>query len=359
MAESCQSPVLVTGATGFTGGHLALRLRKLGHEVRALVRPGSRTQHLEAAGIELIEGDLRNKRDVKQAAEGVRRIYHIAAAFRTAGHHDSFYYNVNVRGTQHVLDAARQSGVERTIHCSTIGVHGGVQEIPSTEDSPFAPSDIYQETKLAGERAVRAALDAGLPGVIFRPAGIYGPGDLRFLKLFKTVHNRTFRMFGKGETLWHPIYIDDLVDGILLCGERPEALGQTYILAGDRYVTLNELVASIARVLGIAPPRSRLPIWPLLAGAAACETVCRPFGIDPPLHRRRAAFFIKNRAFSIEKARRELGYRPRVSLEEGLRQTAGWYVKHGHLAGAALVPKEERPARRRRKETGIAHASSA
>jgi dihydroflavonol-4-reductase len=341
MAESCQSPVLVTGATGFTGGHLALRLRKLGHEVRALVRPGSRIQHLEAAGIELIEGDLRNKRDVKQAAEGVRRIYHIAAAFRTAGHHDSFYYNVNVRGTRHVLDAARQSGVERTIHCSTIGVHGGVQEIPSTEDSPFAPSDIYQETKLAGERAVRAALDAGLPGVIFRPAGIYGPGDLRLLKLFKTVHN------------------DDLVDGILLCGERPEALGQTYILAGDRYVTLNELVASIARVLGAAPPRSRLPIWPLLAGAAACETVCRPFGIDPPLHRRRAAFFIKNRAFSIEKARRELGYRPRVSLEEGLRQTAGWYVKHGHLAGAALVPKEERAARRRRKETGIAHASSA
>jgi dihydroflavonol-4-reductase len=359
MAEPARPPVLVTGATGFAGGHLALRLRRLGYPVRALVRPRSARERLRAAGVELIEGDIRNRADVLRAAKGVAKIYHIAGVFRTAGHADSFYRNVNLHGTEHVLEAAQTHRVERTIHCSTIGVHGGVQEILSTEDSPFAPSDIYQETKLAGERAVRAALDAGLPGVIFRPAGIYGPGDLRLLKLFKTVHNRTFRMFGTGETLWHPIYIDDLVDGILLCGERPEALGQTYILAGDRYVTLNELVASIARVLGAAPPRSRLPIWPLLAGAAACETVCRPFGIDPPLHRRRAAFFIKNRAFSIEKARRELGYRPRVSLEEGLRQTAGWYVKHGHLAGAALVPKEERAARRRRKETGIAHASSA
>jgi dihydroflavonol-4-reductase len=358
MADSFHPPVLVTGATGFTGGHLALRLRRLGHPVRALVRPGSRTQHLDAAGIQLIEGDLRKKLDVKRAADGVARIYHIAAAFRTAGHPDSYYYDINVGGTQHVLEVARQNGIERIIHCSTIGVHGGVQEIPSAEDSPFAPSDIYQETKLAGELAARAALDAGLPGVIFRPAGIYGPGDLRFLKLFKTVQNRTFRMFGTGETLWHPIYIDDLVDGILLCGERPEALGQTYILASDRYVTLNELVAGVARVLGVSPPRFRLPVWPLLTGAAACEAVCRPFGIDPPLHRRRAAFFVKNRAFSIENARRELGYQPKVPLEEGLRQTARWYIKHGQLAGTASLPRETSSARNRGREAAIVHSSS-
>jgi dihydroflavonol-4-reductase len=335
MAEPIPPSALVTGATGFTGGHLALRLRALGHPVRALVRPGSKVGHLEAAGVDLVEGDIRNASDVARAAEGAARIYHIAAVFRTAGHPDSFYRDVNVGGTRHVIDAARRHGVERLIHCSTIGVHGDVKEIPCAEDSPFNPSDVYQETKLEAELAVRAAIEDDVPGVIFRPAGIYGPGDLRFLKLFKTIHNRTFRMFGTGETLWHPIYIDDLVDGILLCGERPEAVGQTYILAGDRYVTLNQLVTGIAGALGVSAPNMRLPLWPLSAGATLCETLCRPFGIDPPLHRRRAAFFVKNRAFSIAKARLQLGFQPKVVLEKGLRHTAAWYFEHGHLARAA------------------------
>jgi nucleoside-diphosphate-sugar epimerase len=234
-----------------------------------------------------------------------------------------------------VLEAAERHRVERTIHCSTIGVHGVVEDVPTTEDSPFRPGDIYQATKLEGELAARAAIDAGLPGVIFRPAGIYGPGDLRFLKLFKSIHDRRFRMFGSGETLWHPVYIDDLIDGILLCGEHPDALGRTYILAGDRYVTLNELVREIAAATGVPPPRGRLPYWPLAAGATVCEALCRPFGIDPPLHRRRVAFFVKHRAFSIERARRELGYEPKVALDDGVRRTAAWYFEAGHLRRAA------------------------
>jgi nucleoside-diphosphate-sugar epimerase len=328
-------PVLVTGATGFTGGHLAYALRQAGHPVRALVRPGAAVGTLRALGVELVEGDLCTRDDVVRAAVGVERIYHIAAVFRTAGHPDSLYHEVNVRGTEHVLEAADRHRVARTIHCSTIGVHGDIKEIPCNEDSPFNPGDIYQETKLEGELRVRAALDRGLPGVIFRPAGIYGPGDLRFLKLFKSVHNRSFRMFGSGKTLWHPVYVADLVDGIILCGEHPAALGRTFILAGPRYVTLSELVAQIANVVGVPPPRGRLPYWPLLAGAIVCEELCRPFGIDPPLHRRRVAFFVKNRAFCIERAKRELGYSPKVDLAEGVRQTAQWYFEQGHLRALA------------------------
>lgn len=330
-ADRDRPPVLVTGATGFTGGHLARRLRALGHPVRALVRPNAAIEPLVAAGIELIEGDLTNQRDVLKAAAGVSQIYHIGAAFRIAGKPDSYYHDINVRGTEHVIDAAQAHRVERLIHCSTIGVHGDVKEIPTTEQSAFNPGDIYQETKLKGELAVRAAIEEGLPAVIFRPAGIYGPGDLRFLKLFRTIHARRFRMFGSGETYWHPVYIDDLVDGILLCGEQPQALAQTYILAGARYVTLNELVESIAHAVGTAPPQGRLPYWPLEAGAVLCEMLCRPLGIDPPLHRRRVAFFVKHRAFSIEKARHELGYQPKVPLEEGLRRTAAWYFETGRL----------------------------
>jgi nucleoside-diphosphate-sugar epimerase len=335
MAETHRPPVLVTGATGFTGGHLALRLRQRGHPVRALVRSPAAAVDLRAAGIELVEGDLRRIADVVEAAAGVERIYHIAAVFRTAGHPDTFYREVNLHGTENVLEAAARHGVARTVHCSTIGVHGDVKEIPCTEDSPFNPGDIYQATKLAGELAARRAFDAGLPGVIVRPAGIYGPGDLRFLKLFRMVHGRTFRMFGSGETLWHPIYIDDLVEGILLCGEHPAAVGRTYILAGERWVTLNELVAAIAEAVGVTPPQGRLPFWPLATGAVLCEALCRPLGIDPPLHRRRVAFFIKNRAFSIERARTELGFNPSVPVEAGLARTAAWYLNAGHLGRAA------------------------
>lgn len=335
MAEPTRPQVLVTGATGFTGGHLALRLRRLGHSVRALVRPGASAGHLAAAGVELIEGDLRQAADVKRAARGVDRIYHIAAVFRTAGHADAFYRDVNLHGTEHVLEAAQKHGVTRTVHCSTIGVHGDVKEIPCTEDSAFNPGDVYQETKLEGEVAARRAFAAGLPGTIFRPAGIYGPGDLRFLKLFRMVHRGSFKMFGSGETLWHPIYIDDLIDGILLCGEHPAALGRTYILAGERWITLNELIRGIALAVGTAPPRGHLPFWPLSAGAALCEALCRPLGIDPPLHRRRVAFFIKNRAFSITRAKRELGFAPQVPVEDGLARTAAWYFETGHLARTA------------------------
>jgi len=325
------APILVTGATGFCGGHLALRLAGNGHRVRALVRPTAETDQLKAAGVELVTGDLTARADVAKAAEGCRKIYHIAAVYRTASHPDSYYEDVNVGGTVNVLEAAKKHGVARTIHCSTIGVHGDVKEFPCTEDSPFNPGDIYQRTKLAGEQAAQAAFKAGLPGVVFRPAGMYGPGDLRFLKLFKSVNDGRFIMFGSGETFYHLVYIDDLIDGILLCGEHPDALGGTFIIAGDRWVSLNEWVAEIAGALGVPEPKIRLPYWPLEAAAVACEAACKPFGIEPPLHPRRAHFFKKHRAFSIERARKVLGYDPKIPLAEGVRRTAAWYIANGHI----------------------------
>ena len=330
--------VLVTGASGYTGGCLALRLREEGHAVRALVRRNSQTSHLVRAGVRLIEGDIRRAADVERAAAGVDCIYHVAAVFRTAGHPDGYYYEVNVGGTDNVLRAARTHGVARTVHCSTVGVHGDVAEIPCREETPFNPGDIYQVTKLAGEQLARSAFANGLAGVVVRPASIYGPGDLRHLKLFRAVCKGQFRMFGSGETLWHPVYIDDLVSGLILCGHRQAALGQTYIIAGESYVTLNQWTAGVAAALGCAPPRGRLPYWPLFASAVVCEALCRPLGIEPPLHRRRAGFFVKNRAFSIDKARRDLGYRPQVDIDEGLQRTAAWYVAHGHLPRARDFP---------------------
>jgi dihydroflavonol-4-reductase len=150
------APTLVTGASGCVGGHLALRLCREGQPVRALARPTSRVEHLRAAGVELVSGDIRDVAEVERAMAGCARVYHIAGVFRTAGHPDSYYLDVNVLGTENVLAAAKKHGVGRVVQCSTIGVHGDVLEIPCTEDSPFNPGDIYQRTKLEAEQRAPA-----------------------------------------------------------------------------------------------------------------------------------------------------------------------------------------------------------
>jgi len=323
---------LVTGATGFTGRHLALALRRAGHEVRALVRPGSARDDLAGAGIEVHEGQLVRSDDVMAAARGCDQIYHIAAVFRTAGHPDSYYRDVNVGGTVNVLEAGRKHGCERVIYCSTGGVHGHVEDPPADENYRLKPDDIYQVSKVEAEAAANAAIARGQPVVIFRPGAIYGEGDLRFLKLFRSVQKRRFVMIGAGTTRLHMVHVDDLVAGIELCGSRPQALGQTFLLAGPEAPTLNEIVATTADIVGVPRPRLHIPVWPVYTAGWLCEVACVPFGIDPPLHRRRVGFFTHNRHFDIGKAVRMLGYAPAVDTRHGIERTVRWYASQGYMA---------------------------
>ena len=219
------------------------------------------------------------------------------------------------------------------MHCSTVGVHGDIEHPPANEDAPLKPGDVYQVTKLEGER-IGAGGGATIPGIewsIARPTGIYGPGDRRLLKLFRGVARRRFPILGSGEIYYHLTYIDDLVEGFRLCGEHPAAASRTYILAGGEVTTLNELVAIIAEVADVPPPRLHLPVWPFWMAGALCEAVCAPLGIEPPLYRRRVDFFTKSRAFDITRARTELGYAPQVGLREGIGRTLDWYRAHGWL----------------------------
>ena len=326
--------VLVTGATGFTGGHLARSLARRGHRVRGLVRPASRDRaaRLGGSGVEVALGDLTDAGSLAPACAGVDVVYHIAATYRTAGQADSVYRAVNAEGTRALLDAARRAGVARFVHCSTGGVHGHVERPPADEDAPLAPGDVYQRSKLEGERIARAAGEAGgLEVVVARPIGIYGPGDTRFLKLFRALARRRFPMLGRGRVYYHLTYIDDLVEGFRLCGETPAAAGRTYLLGGPRYTTLAELVRAIAAELRVPPPRWRVPVWPVWLAGALCEAFCVPLGIEPPLYRRRVDFFTKSRAFDTGRARRELGFAPAIDLAEGIHRTAAWYRVQGWL----------------------------
>jgi len=316
--------VLVTGAAGFTGGRLAQTLLAAGDTVRALTR--SPVPALAEAGAEVVTGDLRDAAAVERAAAGVEVVYHIAAIYRQAGLRDEVYRAVNAAAVRTVIDAAARAGARRVVHCSTVGVHGDIEHPPAREDAPLRPGDIYQVTKLEGERIAReAAEDTEMEVVIVRPTGIYGPGDRRLLKLFRGVARGRFATLGSGRIFYHLTYIDDLVEGFRLCATVPGAAGRTYILAGPEVTTLNELVAIVATEAGVAPPRLHLPVWPFWVAGALCETACAPLGIEPPLYRRRVDFFTKSRKFDISRARAEIGYAPKVGLREGVARTLAWY----------------------------------
>lgn len=324
--------VFVTGGTGFTGGHLALAFAAQGHRVRALVRAGSESGRLARAGVQVVEGDLVEDDSLADAVRGDEIIFNIAAVYRQAGLADAVYRRVNAEAPARLVRAAAQAGVRRVVHCSTVGVHGDIAHPPAGEDAPLRPGDIYQVTKLEGERLAREAAEAtGTDLVIVRPTGIYGPGDRRLLKLFRGIARRRFVILGRGEIFYHLTYIDDLVEGFRLAATVPAAAGRTYILAGGEVTTLDTLARLIAEEAGVPPPGLHLPVWPFWAAGAACEAVCRPFGIEPPLYRRRVDFFTKSRAFDIGRARAELGFAPAVGLREGIRRTLAWYREKGWI----------------------------
>jgi dihydroflavonol-4-reductase len=324
--------VLVTGANGFTGSHLARLLGERGHDVRALMRATSDASLLDGIDVERFEGDLTQGARVREAVAGVERIFHIAAVYREAKLSDDHYRAVNVEGTRLLAEAALSEGGIPFLYCSTCGVHGEVAP-PADENSPYNPGDIYQQTKVEAERVVFGLhRDRGLPVVVLRPVGIYGPGDRRFLKLFKGVARRKFPMIGKGDVYYHLTHVEDVARGFIKASEMGGGVnGEAFILAGARYTTVKELVDLIAQKAGVAPPWLRLPAGPLYAAAAICEDVCRPLGIEPPLHRRRLDFFLKDRAFNIDKAREVLGWEPIVDLDAGVAATLEWYKSVGWI----------------------------
>ena len=324
--------ILVTGGTGFTGSHLVRNLRSDGHRVRVVTRSLDRARKVLPADVELVEGDVADEKIIAKAVHGIGVIYHLAAAFREAGIPDTRYRDVHVASTRSLLEASRAEGVRRFVHCSTVGVLSHIANPPADETWPHNPGDVYQTTKSEGERlALKFQHAHDFPLAVARPTPIYGPGDLRLLKLFRMIARRRFVMLGSGNVYYHMIHVEDLVRGLRLLAERPEAIGEVFILGGAEYRTLNELTALIADAVGVPRPRLHLPAWPVQLAGSIVERIFIPLGVEPPIYRRRVDFFTKSRAFSIDKARRLLGFQPRIGLEAGIQATAEWYRAQGYL----------------------------
>jgi len=324
--------IALTGASGYTGGHILKRLRARGDSVRILVRSASMTPALRDSGATIVDGALDDEAAASRLVEGVDAVIHVAAVYRTAGHPDSYYRAINVDGTRKLMEAAVRAGVRRFVHTSTVGVHGDVKNPPADETAPIAPSDIYQETKAEADAMAREFGRArGIEVTIVRPGAIYGPGETRLLKVFKSIARGRYAVVGSGRPHYHLVYIDDLVDGFLLALERKEAAGETFIVAGPESISQDDLAREVAKATGGSVWPFHIPAWPIQRLGDVVEAACVPLGIEPPIHRRRVDFWVKNRSFSIEKARRLLGYEPRVGVREGIERTARWYRENGWI----------------------------
>jgi nucleoside-diphosphate-sugar epimerase len=325
--------ILVTGGTGFTGCHLVRRLLEKGHKIKVLDNEkGLFYDELEKKGAEIRLGSVVDESVLRSVIPGCDVVYHLAAAFRKINLPQKAYWDINVEGTRRVLQIAQDSGVPKVIYCSTQGVHGHIDNPPGDENSPIEPEDYYQRTKYEGERAAEPFIRNGMDVTILRPTAMYGPEDPgRFVMLYRRIAKGTFPIFGKGKALYHPLYIDNFIDAFELALEKPEAKGQTYLIGDDKYYEIKDIIEEVGRIMDVDLKIKYYPFWPLYAVSSIVEFLYKPLRKNPPLFRRRAHWFIQDRAFKIDKAKRELGYVSKIDLTEGLRRTYEWYKTNGYL----------------------------
>jgi nucleoside-diphosphate-sugar epimerase len=235
-----------------------------------------------------------------------------------------------------LLDSCDQSwSIERFVHCSTTGVLGVTGDRPADEDAPIRPTNIYEATKAEAELAVRARCRAGFPAVIARPGLVYGPGDLHLLPFFRSIIRRRFRPIGR-RTVWlHPIYIDDMTEALVRCGEHSSAVGECFHLAGRDPVPLAELAQAIARAGGTRVPQGHIPVLAAQAAAAVGDGLPPKLRRSAPLTRSRLEFLTHSRAYDVTKARRLLDFTAATDLPSGAARTMAWYRQQGYLVPPA------------------------
>ncbi len=326
--------ILVTGATGFVGSHLAAALVARGDEVYCLARRPEQAAFLTSLGALVAPGSLEDTASLEAALPGVDLVYHLAGL--TAAGSEREFHEVNEGGTQRLIDAIRATlpTLRRFVHVSSIAAVG-----PTgfggrlTEETPCRPLTAYGRSKLAGEMVVRRA--PGLPWTVVRPPVVYGPRDREMLRLFRIARWGVAPVFGMGRQELSLVYVTDLVEGIVRAGLEATALGQTYHLAHPEVVSSRDLVSEIGRAVrgGRAPL-----ILPVPASVAA--PIVRAIGRAAAAAGRRtvvsedklAEFLAPAWGTSVEKAERELGWRPPHDLKRGVAETTAWCRAEGLLA---------------------------
>lgn len=331
-----RTTALVTGATGFLGASLVRRLLSDGARVRVLVRSPMKAESLADQGAQVVVGDITDRAAVRAALDGVEVVYHLAGRLLVPGVPATEYQRTHVEGTKVLLACCEQApGLERFVHCSTTGVLGVTGDRPAGENAPIRPTNIYEATKAEAELTVRNACRDGFPAVIARPGLVYGPGDLHLLPFFRSVLRRRFRPIGRRKVWLHPIFIDDVTEALVRCGQRGAAVGECFHLAGREPVPLAGLADAIARAGGTHLPPGRIPVVAAKAVAALGDRLPPHLQRSAPLTSSRLDFLTHSRMYDVTKARRLLDFAAATNLCTGAARAMTWYRQQGYLMPGA------------------------
>ncbi|MCW8096121.1 type I polyketide synthase [Streptomyces tauricus] len=327
-AGDSAADVLVTGASGFIGGHLTRRLTEHGHRVRVLVREGSDRSAFAGVDVEVAVGDLNDRESLRRATSGVRHVYNCAGLSADWGPWEEFR-RVNVDGSRNLVEAAHHAGtVERLVHLSTTDVYG----YPVTPcDESAEPKDIglpYNRSKLLGERAVRQAAErTGLPVTVVRPVSVYGPRSKDFvIEIATLLLSRQMVYVRGGAVPAGLVYVGNLVDGMIAACTSETAVGKAYNMRDPDPTTWREYVEALARGLGVRPPAFSLPTPVARGVAAVSERLYGALGIKsrPVLTRHAVHLFDRDQSYAIDRARDDFGFKSEVGFEEGIALTLAW-----------------------------------
>jgi dihydroflavonol-4-reductase len=325
---------LVTGATGFVGAAVARTLTGAGWQVRVLVRRGSNRSNLQQLAAEVAEGELADVPSLERALAGCEGLFHVAADYRLGARDPKPLYLTNVEGTRNILSAARAAGVERVVYTSSVATIGiPASGSPGDEATPVALSSMighYKRSKFLAEEVARDAARAGLPVVIVNPSTPVGAGDIKPTPTGQLILDAASgRMPAYVDTGLNIVHVDDVAAGHLLAYQRG-IVGERYILGGED-MTLQAILAEIARLVGRRPPRVRLPYAAVLPIAYLAEAIAKISGRSGRVTLEGVRMSRKRMFFSSARAADELGYRwrpPQQAFEDALR----WFRDHGLLA---------------------------
>ncbi|WP_337175555.1 NAD-dependent epimerase/dehydratase family protein [Paludisphaera sp.] len=318
--------IFVTGATGLVGGHAVEEALARGHRVKALVRASSDTRKLDEWGVEKVLGDLEDADALARGAEGTDWIFNCAAKVGDWGTLAEFR-RLNVEALRLLLDAAVAAKVGRFVHVSSLGVYEGRDHFGTDETTPPAADslDAYTRSKTEAEAlALKYCKEKGLPVAVVRPGFIYGERDRTVLpKLLTNLRRGTFAYFGSGEQALNCIYVKNLVHGIFLAAESPDAVGETFNLTDGEPVSKRRFVGSVAELAGLPAPKRKIPLKLAKFLATVVEGGARLRGRKdaPIINKARYKFLGLHLDYSIEKARRVLGYAPPYGFDEGIARS--------------------------------------
>jgi len=325
------SKVLVTGATGFLGGHLTQRLNALGYDVYAVGRNLEQGVELSKQGIRFIPASFEDRNAMLKACKDKDYVFHCGALSSNWGKH-SDYYNSNVVGTKNIIEGCEQNNVKRLIHVSTPSIYFCFNEgLNVTEDTAFPRKMVndYALTKYLGEQEIDKAFTKGLPVITIRPRAIFGEGDNALMpRLIRVNQTGGIPLFNGGRCIIDITYVENVVDSLLLCMNTGcENLGQKYNITNGEPMALIEILDKVFKGLGVPFNKRNLPYVPLLRLAGVLEWTHRYFlkYKEPVLTKYSVSVLAKSQTLNIDKAKKELGYIPSVSVEEGIERYINWY----------------------------------